>query len=62
MSGTISSNSVVILLGCGAVLPLAACFAALPDKEGNRTIWNNISLAIGLIAISIVAIVLFQYR
>jgi|GEM_PF-5100370 len=61
MSGTISSNSLVLLLGCGAVLPLAACFAALPDKEGNRTIWNAISLAIGVIAISIVAVVVSQY-
>ena len=61
MATPISPRDLSILLACGASLPFAAFFAALPLKGGKR-ILNIVSFIIGLAVISIVAIEMYRYR
>jgi hypothetical protein len=62
MATPISPRDLGILLACGATLPFAAFFAAYPVEEGKRKALNIISFIVGLIAISIVGLVLYHYR
>lgn len=62
MAVLISPKALGVLLACGAVLPVAAFFAALPIEGGKRKTLNIVSFIVGLIAISIVGVVMYQYR
>ena len=62
MAGHITPRALITLLACGGTLPLAAFLAALPIEGGKKKTMNIISFIMGLGAISIVAIVLYQYR
>ena len=60
MSAPISPRDLGILLACGAVLPVAACFGAYPFDGRNRRKLNILSYSIGLVAIAIVAVILHE--
>lgn len=62
MATPISPISVGVLLTCGASLPVAAFLAALPTDKGKPKILNVLGAFLGLLAISIVAFVMYQYR
>lgn len=62
MSHPISPNIIYLLLSCGAMLPFAAFFAARPDENGKWRPSNIVSFIVGLLVISVVAFVLYQYR
>jgi hypothetical protein len=62
MATPISPISVGVLLTCGASLPVAAFLAALPAKKGKPKTLNVLGVFIGLLAISIVVFVMYQYR
>lgn len=62
MAGPISPRALGVLLTCGAILPLAAFFAAYPVEGGKKKTLNIISFAVGLIAITVVGVVLYQHR
>jgi hypothetical protein len=51
-----------VLLTCGAILPLAAFLGALPVEGGKKKTLNIISFIVGLIAIAVIGVVLYQYR
>ena len=58
----ITPRALMTLLACGGVLPLAAFFAALPIEGGKKKALNIASFLVGLTAITIVGIVMYQYR
>jgi len=60
VSGPIPPNALITLLGCGSVLPVAALLAAVPDKKGKWKWLNVASFAVGLTAIAMVAVTLYQ--
>ena len=62
MAVPISPKTLGFLLSCGAILPFAAFFAARPGENGKWQISNILSFIIGLIAITMVGVVLYQYR
>lgn len=62
MTTPISPRALVVLLTCGALLPVGAFFAALPTEKGKRKTINIIGALIGLVAISVVGFVLYQNR
>lgn len=60
MSGPIPPKDLIILLGCGSLLPFAAAFGTYPFAGPKRKILNIISFSIGLAAIMVVGVVLHQ--
>lgn len=62
MTTPISPRAVGVLLTCGAILPVAAFLAALPTEKGKRKTLNVLGAFLGLLAILVVTVVLFQYR
>lgn len=62
MATPISPISLGVLLTCGASLPVAAFLAALPSDTGKPKTLNVLGGLLGLLAISVVAFVLYQYR
>ena len=60
MTGPIPPNALLMLLGCGSVLPVAALMAAYPDKKGKWKILNFVSFAVGLTAIAVVGVILYR--
>jgi len=60
VAGPIPPNALLMLLGCGSVLPIAALMAAVPDKKGKWKILNVVSFLLGLTAIAGVAIILYR--
>jgi hypothetical protein len=62
MAGPITPRALTVLLTCGAILPLAAFLGALPVEGGKKKTLNIISFIVGLIAIAVIGVVLYQYR
>jgi Fe2+ transport system protein B len=62
MATPISPKALGLLLACGATLPVAAFFAAFRADERKYRVLNVLSYIFGLIAISIIGVVLYHYR
>lgn len=62
MAVPVSPKALALLLFCGAILPFAAFFAARPDEHGKWRLSNIFGFIVGVIAISVVGFVLYQYR
>ena len=62
MTGSVTPTTLVLLLGSGAMLPLAAFFAARPDEEGKWRPSNIVSFIVGLLAILVLSFTLYQFR
>jgi len=60
--GHIAPRALATLLACGGILPLAAFLAALPVEGGKKKTLNIVSFIVGLIAITVVGVVLYHYR
>jgi hypothetical protein len=62
MAVPISPRTLGVFLACGAILPVAAFFAAMPTQKGKAKTLNIIGVVIGVVAISIIGFELYQNR
>lgn len=61
MASPLSPQSLGVLLACGAVFPIAAFLAALPGDSAKGKSINAFGVIIGVLAITVVAVVLLHY-
>lgn len=62
MATPISPRALGVLLACGGMLPVAAFFAAYRADEKKYRKLNILSYIMGLLAITVVGVVMYQYR